>query len=195
MTPVDDNALDSLFRQARTPQRWTDQPVPQNLLQDLYDLVKLGPTSGNCQPARFVFLTTDDAKQRLRPALSAGNIEKAMTAPVVVIVAHDPLFFEQLGQLNPEPALRDWFAADVGLSEETALRNGTLAGGFLILAARALGLDALPMSGFDQMAVENTFLSTWNWRANFLVCLGHADPTDMPPRAARLTFEEACQVL
>lgn len=192
--PVDENALDSLFRAARTPERWTDAPVPDETLRSLYDLVRLGPTSGNCCPARFVFLTTQDAKERLRPALSAGNVDKAMTAPVVVIVAQDPLFFEYLSRLNAELDLRSWFAADVGLAEETAFRNATLQGGYLILAARALGLDVLPMSGFDSAMVEDTFLAAEGWRANFLACLGHGEP-DETPRAPRLFFDEACRQL
>ncbi|GBR09250.1 malonic semialdehyde reductase [Acetobacter oeni] len=192
--PVDENALDCLFRDARTPSAWTEEPVADETLHTLYDLVRLGPTSGNCCPARFVFLTTQDAKDRLRPALSAGNVDKAMQAPVVAIVAHDPLFFEYFSRLNPEPDLRSWFATDVGLSEETAFRNGTLQGAYLTLAARALGLDALPMSGFDSTIVEDTFLAAEGWRANFLVCLGHGQP-DETPRAARLPFDEACRLL
>ncbi|NHO34097.1 malonic semialdehyde reductase [Acetobacter fallax] len=191
---VDESALDCLFREARTPSRWTEEPVTDDTLRALYDLVKTGPTSGNCCPARFVFLTTQDAKERLRPALSAGNTEKAMMAPVVVIVASDPLFFDYFSRLNPEPDLRSWFASDVGLSEETAFRNGTLQGGYLILAARALGLDALPMSGFDGAVVEDIFLAGDGWRANFLICLGHGEH-DGTPRAARLPFDEACRLL
>lgn len=192
--PVDDSALDLLFRDARTPARWTGEPVSEETLRTLYDLLKMAPTSGNCSPGRFVFLTTQDAKERLRPALSEGNVEKALAAPVVVIVAHDPLFFDQLSRLNPEPDLRSWFAADVGLSEETAFRNGSLQGAYLILAARALGLDALPMSGFDGALVEDTFLASDGWRANFLICLGHGEPLDTS-RAARLQFDEACRLL
>ncbi|MBV1837150.1 malonic semialdehyde reductase [Acetobacter estunensis] len=192
--PLDETALDCLFHTARTPERWTDRPVDLDTVRALYDLVKLGPTSGNGSPARFVFLSTQDAKERLRPALSEGNVEKAMTAPVVVIVAHDPLFFDRFAQLNPEPDLRSWFAADVGLAEETAFRNGTLEGGYMILAARALGLDALPMSGFDATLVEDTFLLGEGWRANFLICLGHGEPVETP-RAPRLSFDEACRVL
>ncbi len=192
--PVDESVSDCLFRNARTPSRWKDEPVANEMLQTLYDLVKMGPTSGNCCPARFVFLTTQDAKERLRPALSAGNVDKAMTAPVVAIIAYDPLFFDYFSQLNPEPDLRSWFASDVGLAEETAFRNGTLQGGYLILAARALGLDALPLSGFDSAMVEDTFLAGEGWRANFLLCLGHG-VHDETPRAGRLSFDEACRLL
>ncbi|MFT8718342.1 malonic semialdehyde reductase [Acetobacter sp.] len=191
---LDGNALDCLFRKARTPEKWTDRPVDDQTLKTLYELVKLGPTSGNCSPARFMFLTTQDAKERLRGALSAGNVEKAMTAPVVAIVGHDPLFFEYFARLNDTPDMRSWFAADVGLAEETAFRNGTLEGAYLIMAARALGLDALPMSGFDASLVEDTFLAGEAWRANFLVCLGYAEPVETP-RATRLLFDEACRIL
>ncbi|NHN89065.1 malonic semialdehyde reductase [Acetobacter conturbans] len=191
---LDENALDCLFQKARTPEKWTDRPVPEETVRALYDLVKLGPTSGNGSPARFVFLSSQDAKERLRDALSAGNVEKVMTAPVVVIVGHDPLFFEYFSRLGADPDLRSWFAADVGLAEETAFRNGTLEGAYLIMAARALGLDALPMSGFDAAIVEDTFLTGEGWRANFLIGLGYGEPVETP-RAARLAFDEACRIL
>lgn len=194
--PADEHALDCLFREARTPVKWrTDKKVPEELFRVLYDLAKLGPTSGNCSPARFVFLASEDAKARLKPALSAGNIEKAMTAPVVVVVAQDPMFFENFDRLNAEADLRSWFASDVGLSEETASRNSTLTGAYFLMAARALGLDVLPMSGFDQAMVEDTFLAAEGWRANFLLCLGYADREAEPARAARLPFAEVCRVL
>ncbi|MBM9403508.1 malonic semialdehyde reductase [Gluconacetobacter azotocaptans] len=192
---LDEAGLDLLFRTARTPQAWRDAPVSDDTLRQLYDLVRLGPTSGNCSPARFVFLRTEDNRERLRAALSDGNVDKVLSAPVTVIVAHDPLFFDRLGVLNPEPGLRSWFAADVGLAEETAFRNGTLQGGYLILAARALGLDVLPISGFDAYAVEDSFLAGQGWRANFLVSLGYADGPPALPRAPRLTFDEACLLL
>lgn len=191
---LDDSGLNHLFLEARTPDAWTDRAVGDATLHRLYDLVRCGPTSGNCSPARFIFLTTQDVKERLRPALSAGNAEKALSAPVVVIVGHDPLFFDQFPRLNPEPDLRTWFAADVGLAEETAFRNGSLQGAYLIMAARALGLDALPMSGFDATILEDTFLIGEGWRANFLVCLGYGQPVDTP-RAARLPFDDACRIL
>ncbi|WP_342627481.1 malonic semialdehyde reductase [Nguyenibacter vanlangensis] len=192
---LDESGLDLLFRSARTAERWRDEPVSDETLRSVYDLVRLGPTSGNCSPARFVFLRTPDNRERLRPALSAGNVDKVLSAPVTVIVAHDPLFFDRLAYLNPEPGLRAWFAADVGLAEETAFRNGTLQGGYLILAARALGLDVLPISGFDAYAIEDAFLAGQGWRANFLVCLGYADGEPERPRAPRLAFDDACLML
>ena len=192
---VPDSVLDRVFREARTPQRWSDRAVPQSLLHALYDLVKLGPTSANCSPARFVFLESRDSRERLRPALSSGNIEPTLTAAVTVIVAHDPLFYEQLPRLYPQAEARSWFAADAGLAEETAFRNGSLQGGYLILAARMLGLDAWPMSGFDNARLDEIFLAGQGWRSNFLVNLGHAECQPDRPRAPRLAFDEACLLL
>jgi len=188
-------ALDVLFREARTPAGWADRAVGADTLEVLYDLVKMGPTSGNCGPARFVFIVGDEARTRLRPALSAGNVERCLAAPVIAVVCHDPLFFEQFGTLNPESGLRDWFASDVGLAEETAFRNGTLQGGYLIMAARALGLAAAPMSGFDAYMLEDALLSGTGWRANFLVCLGYAEEGGEGPRLPRLSYETACLCL
>ena len=192
--------LDRVFRTARTATRWRDAAVPQSLLHTLYDLVKLGPTSGNCSPARFVFLESRDSRERLRPALSTGNVERTMSAAVTVIVASDPMFYEQLPRLYPHAEARSWFAADAGLAEETAFRNATLQGGYLILAARMLGLDAAPMSGFDNAKVDEIFLfgrgsTSGNWRSNFLVNLGYADGIPDVPRAPRLAFDEACLLL
>ncbi|GAN64295.1 NADH dehydrogenase [Acetobacter indonesiensis NRIC 0313] len=192
---LDESGLDLLFQKARTPRRWMARPIETDVLRRLYDLVSLGPTSGNCSPARFVFITESEGRERLRPALSAGNVNRVMGAPVITIVAHDPLFFDQLPRLSPNEELRSWFAADVGLAEETAFRNGTLQGGYMITAARALGLDVLPVSGFDQSLVEDAFLADTGWRANFLLCLGYGDTEHLPPRAPRLAFEEACRKL
>ncbi|ASL39003.1 MULTISPECIES: malonic semialdehyde reductase [Acetobacter] len=192
---LDENGLDLLFRKARTPLRWTTRTIEEDVLRQLYDLTKFGPTSGNCSPARFVFITGSDGREKLRPALSAGNVNRVMGAPVIAIVAHDPLFFEQLPRLCPQENLRSWFASDVGLAEETAFRNGTLQGAYMIMAARALGVDALPISGFDQALVEDAFLAEQGWRANFLLCLGYGDFENQPPRAPRLAFEEACCVV
>lgn len=191
---MDQSVADTLFRNARTPDSWTGAPVEEETLRTLYDLLRDGPTSGNCCPARFVFLTTQDAKERLKPALSAGNIDKAVTAAAIVIVAWDPLFFDILPRLGADPEIRSWFASDIGLAEETAMLNSTLQGAWLIMAARSLGLDVLPLSGFDAQTVEDTFLRNDGWKANFLVCLGHGNPP-AAPRAPRLSFEEACRVL
>ena len=192
---LDSSAQDLLFQNARTPRRWTTRPVEAETLRRLYDMVCLGPTSGNCCPARFIFITGSEGREKLRPALSAGNINRVMGAPVIAIVAHDPLFFEQLPYLAPGEELRSWFATDVGLSEETAFRNGTLQGGYMIMAARALGLDVLPVSGFDETTVEEAFLAETGWRANFLLCLGYGETDGLAARAPRLSFEEACRLL
>ena len=192
---LDAAGLDLLFRTARTSWAWTNKPVDDEQLRGLYDLVRMGPTSGNCSPARLMFLRSGAAKERLRPALSEGNVERTMAAPVVCIVAHDPRFYEDLPRLCPGADARAWFAGNEDLAAATAFRNGTLQGGYLILAARAMGLDCGPMSGFDNAAVDSEFLVAQGWRSNFLLALGHADAAQAGPRAPRLTFDEACRLL
>ena len=192
---LDDAALDTVFRAARTHYAWTGQPVGDADLYRVFDLLRMGPTSANCSPARFLFLRTPEAKERLRPALSMGNVDKTMSAPVVTIVAHDPAFYEELPRLFPHADARAWFAGNDALATTTAFRNGTLQGAYLILAARAAGLDAGPMSGFDNATVDREFLSALGWRSNFLVNLGHGDPAALHPRAPRLAFDEACRLL
>lgn len=188
-------ALAALFSEARTHFKWTDAPVSDETLRELHGLLRMGPTSANCSPARFLFLRSPGAKERLKPTLSAGNVEKTMTAPVTVIVAHDPYFFEHLPRLFPRADARSWFASNPELAEETAFRNGTLQGAYLILAARALGLDCGPMSGFDREKVDEIFLAGHGWRSNFLVNLGHGDASALFPRSPRLDFAEACEIL
>ncbi len=192
---VDGSVLDRVFRDARTPDRWSQTPVPQPVLQNLYELVRLCPTSGNCSPARFVFLASRDSRERLRPALSPGNVEPTLAAAVTVIVGQDPLFYEQMPRLYPRAEARSWFAADAVLADETAFRNASLQGGYLILAARMLGLDVWPMSGFDSARVDEIFLAGQGWRSNFLINLGYAEGPPEAPRAPRLTFDEACLLL
>ncbi len=192
---LDDAGLDLLFREARTRWDWRPTPVDDDALRRLYDVLKYGPTSANCSPARFMFLRTAAAKERLRPALSAGNVDKTLAAPVVCIVAHDPKFFEDLPRLYPHGDARSWFAGNDELAATTAFRNGTLQGAYLIMAARALGLDCGPMSGFDNGKVDSEFLIATGWRSNFLVALGHADPAAQGPRDPRLGFDEACRLL
>jgi 3-hydroxypropanoate dehydrogenase len=155
----------------------------------------MGPTSANACPARFVFLRTQQAKERLVPALSPGNVEKTVTAPVVVIVAYDPEFYERLPQLFPHADARVWFAGNAALAEETAFRNSTLQGAYLIMAARALGLDTGAMSGFDRAAVDAEFFAGSRWKSNFLVNLGYGDGQNLFERLPRLAFEDACQML
>ena len=161
----------------------------------MYDLAKMGPTSANLTPARFVFLTTSEAKERLIPALAPGNVEKSGTAPVVAIIAYDTEFYEQAPRLFPHMDMRPLFMGNPELSAETAFRNGSLQGAYFILAARSLGLDCGPMSGFDAVKVNAEFFPDGKWKANFLCNLGYGDPSKLFPRNPRLDFEEACVVL
>ena len=192
---VSDTCLDQIFREARTHNVWLPQPVPSELLQQAYELSALGPTSANTTPARYVFLTTVEAKERLRPALAAGNIEKTMAAPVTVIIAWDTEFHEKLPKLFPHRDMRSIFAGKPDLIEETAFRNSSLEGAYFILAARALGLDCGPMSGFDAAKVDTDFFPDGKWKSNFLCNLGFGDSAKLFPRSPRLPFGEACLVL
>ncbi|HYL38946.1 MAG TPA: malonic semialdehyde reductase [Bryobacteraceae bacterium] len=188
-------ALDIIFRKARTHISWLDKPVPDELLHQIYDLMKWGPTSANCCPARIVFLRTREAKERLRPALSANNVEKTMRAPVTAILGYDLKFFDQLPRLFPNnPAAREWFSDAPLLAETTAFRNASLQGGYFIVAARALGLDCGPMSGFDNAKVDQEFFPP-HMKSNFLCNLGYGDSAKLYPRNPRLDFEEACRLL
>ncbi len=191
---LDDRALDQLFREARTRYRWQDRPVPDGTLEELYGLLKFGPTSANASPARFVFVRTPEGKAKLKEVLSPGNVEKTMTAPVTVIVAQDGAFYEKLPFLFPHEDARAWFADNPALAETTAFRNTTLQGAYLIIAARALGLDVGPMSGFDNYRLDTLFFAGTRWKSNFLVNLGHAEPGEEFPRAPRLSFDEACRL-
>ncbi len=187
--------VDVLFADARTHSGWTGEPVTDAQLERLYETLKYGPTSANCSPARFVFLRSAEARERLRPALSAGNLHKTLTAPVVPIVAWDPRFYDKLPELFPHADARAWFAGNDALSDETAFRNSTLQGAYLIMAARAMGLDCGPMSGFDRDAVDRIFFAASGWRSNFLINLGHGDGSGLFPRAPRLGFSDACVLL
>jgi 3-hydroxypropanoate dehydrogenase len=186
-------ALDQLFLAARTQNKWLDQPVAEEKLRELYDLLKMAPTSANCSPARFVFVRSPEAKAKLKQALSPGNYDKTMTAPVTVIVAHDLHFYDKLPTLFPHADARSWFAGNPSLADTTAFRNGTLQGAYLILAARAVGLDAGAMSGFDNGKVDELFFAGQPWKSNFLVNLGYGDPAGVFPRSPRLPFDEACR--
>jgi 3-hydroxypropanoate dehydrogenase len=205
-----DEALDQLFREARTHNAWLDKPVTDNTLRQLYDVMKWGPTSANGSPARFVFLRSQEAKERLRTTLAPGNVEKTMTAPVTVIIAYDLLFFEKLPKLFPHSrAMRDLFAQNPQLVEVTAKRNSSLQGAYLMIVARALGLDCGPMSGFDNARLdeeffgagkecegcEQEFFPAGHVKSNFLCNLGYGDPSKLLPRAPRLEFNEACTLL
>jgi 3-hydroxypropanoate dehydrogenase len=193
--PINSEALDQLFRQARTHNVWLDKPVTDDLLRELYDLTKWGPTSANCCPARVLFLRTPEAKQRLRPALLPANVDKTMQAPVTAIVAHDLKFYDQMPKLFPNnPALGERFASSPELAQIIAFRNGSLQGGYFILAARSLGLDCGPMSGFDNAKIDQEFFPP-SVKSNFLCNLGYGDASKLLPRNPRLDFDEACQLL
>jgi len=192
---IANDTLNQLFRQARTHSAWLPKRVPVEVLREVYELARWGPTSANSTPARFVFLESEAAKARLLPALSPGNVEKTKAAPVTVIVAWDTEFYEKLPQLFPHADMRSHFVGNQRLIDETALRNGSLQGGYFILAARALGLDCGPMSGFDAAKVNAEFFPDGKWRVNFLCNLGYGDRSKLFPRNPRLEFEEACRVL
>jgi 3-hydroxypropanoate dehydrogenase len=193
---LDAAGLDLLFREARSHNKFSDEPVTDDELLALYEILKNGPTSANCSPARFLFLRTQEAKRKLAPALSSGNLEKTMAAPVTAIVAYDPKFYEKLPKLFPHnPEAISWFTSNDSLAATTAFRNGTLQGAYLIVAARAVGLDTGAMSGFDNAVVDEVFLADRGWRSNFLCNLGHGDPAGLFPRSPRLDFDEACVLL
>ena len=194
-TAVSNDCIDQMFREARTHNVWLSQPVPFELLRQAYELAAFGPTSANTMPARYVFLTTPQAKERLRPALVPLNVEKTMAAPVIVIIAWDTEFYEKLPKLFPHKDMRSMFLGKPDLIEGTAFRNGSLEGGYFILAARALGLDCGPMSGFDAAKVNAEFFPDGKWKSNFLCNLGYGDHAKLSPRNPRLLFDEACLAL
>lgn len=192
---LDDQGLDLIFREARTHSVWQDKPVSDELLRQVYDLMKWAPTSANCSPARIVFVRSAAAKARLMPAIAPGNEEKTLAAPVTVILAQDYEFYEKLPQLFPHADARSWFAGNQPVIDTTAFRNGTLQGAYLMLAARALGLDAGPMSGFDNAKVDAEFFVGTKIKSNFLINLGYGDASKLFPRSPRLAFDEAARIL
>jgi nitroreductase len=192
---LDSRALDQLFRTARTYNAWRDEPVPTAIIHELYELLKWGPTSANTSPARFVFLTTAEAKARLEPFLSGANRAKTMSAPLCVIVAYDLGFAEKLPYLFPHvPDMQNWFA-DPAVAEATAFRNSALQGAYLLMAARSLGLDCGPMSGFDQEGVDQAFFADSSTRSNFLCNIGYGADDGLFARLPRLPLDEACTIL
>jgi 3-hydroxypropanoate dehydrogenase len=194
MSSLPDSALDQVFRQARTHRAWLAKPVPDELLREIYDLFKMAPTSANASPARVVFVKSEEAKARLLPALAPANVEKTRSAPVTAIIAYDVEFYEKMPTLYPVADARSWFTGNAALIEETAFRNSSLQGAYLILAARALGLDCGPMSGFDGAKVNAEFFPDGKWKANFICNLGYGDASKLFPRLPRLSFEEACRI-
>ena len=191
---MEQSGLDLLFNNARTYNNWQDKPVSDDTLHALFDLVRMGPTSANCSPARIVFVKSDAAKEKLKACLAEGNVAKTMAAPVCAIIAHDMEFHEHLPKLFPHTDAKSWFAGKPDFIESTAFRNGTLQGGYLIMAARALGLDCGPMSGFDNEAVDKAFFASTTYKSNFLCNLGYGDDKDMFPRSPRFDFDEACRI-
>lgn len=192
---VADETLDIIFRDARTRNGWEERSVSNALMQAVYDLTKWGPTSANCSPARFVFVSSDEAKARLKPLLMDGNVEKTMTAPCCVIIGHDLDFHEKLPELFPHTDAKAWFDGNAPLIEETAFRNGTLQAAYFMIAARSLGLDCGPMSGFDQDGVNKEFFAGTNYKANMLCNIGYGTDKDLFPRSPRLDFDQACQIV
>ncbi|MEM8986083.1 MAG: malonic semialdehyde reductase [Pseudomonadota bacterium] len=193
--PINDEALDVIFRDARTRNGWEDKPVSETLIQAVYDLMRWGPTSANCSPARFVFVTSQAGKERLKPFLQGANADKTMAAPCCVIIGHDMAFYEKLPELFPHTDAKSWFTGNDALAEATAFRNGTLQGAYLMIAARALGLDCGPMSGFDNAGVDKEFFAGTSVTSNFLCNIGYGTDENLFPRSPRLSFNDACEIV
>ena len=195
-TILSDRDLDILFRSARSQNGWTDTPVSEVQVQALYDLMRWGPTSANCSPARFVFVQSTEAKAKLVTCVSEGNADKIKAAPVTVIIGHDLKFYDKIPELFPHmPSAREWFSGNESHAATTAFRNGTLQGAYLMIAARAVGLDCGPMSGFDHAKVDTAFFEGTNIKSNFICGLGHGDVSKVFPRLPRLGFDEACKII
>ncbi|HEY3637473.1 MAG TPA: malonic semialdehyde reductase [Rhizomicrobium sp.] len=194
-TPISDDALDTIFRNARTYRYWQDKPVSPALLMAIYDLMRLGPTSGNCCPARIVFVVSHEAKERLKPHLDESNVGKTMSAPATAIIGFDLDFADKFPTLYPQDPDAKNAYQDPVLAERVAFRNGSIQGGYFIIAARALGLDCGPMSGFDNAGVDREFFADSRVRSNFLCNIGFGDPSHLHPRNPRLSFEEACRIV
>jgi 3-hydroxypropanoate dehydrogenase len=195
MQHIDEATMDLLFREARTFSAWQQRPVQQKLLEDIYHLARLGPTSMNGSPLRIVFVTTPEGKEKLKPCLMQGNVAKTMQAPVTAIFCHDLAFYERMDYLWPHSPARQLFEGKPAAIETFALRNGTLSAAYFMLAARSLGLDCGPMSGFDNAAVDEAFLTGTSWKSNFLCNLGYGDRSKLHPRGPRLDFAEAARIV
>jgi len=194
---INDVAQNILFREARTHNAWLDKDIEDTLLQEVYDLMKFGPTSANCCPLRLIFVKSPEAKEKLQPALMAGNVEKTMSAPVTVIMANDLEFYEHLPELFPHADAKSWFTGTgkEKYVQDTAMRNGSLQAAYFMLAARGLGLDCGPMSGFNPAKVKEAFFPDRNFEVNMLCNLGYGDPAALYPRSPRLSFEQACEII
>jgi len=188
-------ALERILTEARTHSVWLPEPVSDDLLVQIYNLMKWGPTSANSSPARIVFVKSPEAKAKLLPCMAEGNVEKTKTAPVTAIIAQDMEFYEKLPKLFPFADARSWFAGNKPFIESTAFRNSSLQGAYFIIAARSLGLDCGPMSGFDNAKVDEVFFQGTAWKSNFICNLGYGDSVKLRPRAPRLEFNEACKIV
>lgn len=192
---LDSQALDTLFRNARSHNGWKDKAVSDEQLENIYDLMKWGPTSANSCPARIVFVKTEEAKQRLKPSLQEGNIEKSMTAPVVAIIGMDMEFYEEFGSLFPHADAKSWYVGKPEKIKEAAFRDSSLQAAYLMIAARSIGLDCGPMSGFDNTVLDSEFFPEGRVKSNFICGLGYGDETKLFPRLARLDYERVCKVV
>ncbi len=192
---IDDRALGQLFRDARTHGDWLAEPVSAARLKAVWDLARMGPTSANCSPARIVFVVSAEAKERLKPCLAENNVKKTMAAPATAIIGYDLKFYDRLPVLYPHADARSWFAGNEALIQATAFRNSSLQGAYFIVAARALGLDCGPMSGFDEAKVNAAFFAGTDVKANFLCNVGHGSGERMRPRGPRLDFDDACSIV
>lgn len=193
--PLDDEVIAQLFLEARTYNSWSDRSLDESTIRRLYELAAIGPTAANSNPARFLFITSAAGRERLRPHINPGNLDKTMTAPCCVIVAYDTMFYELMPQLFPSRNLRATFEGKDALIEDLARRSSTLQGAYLLLAARALGLDTGPMSGFNQETLERDFFPDGRWKANFLCNIGYGTDEGLYPRNPRLDFDQACRIL
>lgn len=195
MTIIDKNSLDQLFTNARTHNAWLDKEISDETLQQLFDLAKMPPTSANCSPMRLVFIRSDEAKEKLKPALSEGNVDKTMSAPVVAIIAYDLDFYEHLPRLFPHADAKSWFEGREAHIKKSAILNGTLQGAYVLMAARSLGLDCGPMSGFSNKKVDEAFFAGTNIKSNFLLNLGYGDEEGLFPRSPRFDFADVCSIV
>lgn len=191
---ADDATLDLLFNNAISQNGWQDRPLPDGALQEIWNLTRMGPTSANCSPARIVFVSSPEAKEKLKPAMNEGNVAKVMAAPTTAIIGTDMEFYEKLPQLFPHTDARSWFAGDGDKILDTASRNGTLQGAYFMIAARAIGLDCGPLSGFDKARVDELFFAGTPIKSNFLCSIGYGDESQVFERSPRLSFDEACRV-
>jgi 3-hydroxypropanoate dehydrogenase len=196
MTVINKQDADLLFNAARTHSAWLEKEVPEELLKKAYALAKMGPTSANCQPLRILFIKSKEAKERLKPLLDKGNVEKTMSAPVTAVIAHDLEFYEHLDRFFPHaPGMKKYFEGNDEKIKSTAFRNGSLQGAYFIIAARALGLDCGPMSGFDNARLDEEFFKNTKWKSNFLINLGYGDAAKLHPRSPRPEFDEFCKIV